>query len=192
VQGETFEDVVISDHLTQTQTAQLKSVLKEYQDILTDKPGTVIGVEPHTIHLNSDKPIRIKPYPLPFAKKAVVEKEIQVMLDLGVIEPSTSPYSSPVVLVGKPDGSVRFCIDYRQLNKLTVFDAEPIPDIEELLCQLSEGRYFVKIDLTKGYWQIPMREADREKTAFQTPFGLYQWTKMPFGGFRMLQQLLLG
>jgi hypothetical protein len=181
VQGETFEDVVISDHLTQTQTAQLKSVLKEYQDILTDKPGTVIGVEPHTIHLNSDKPIRIKPYPLPFAKKAVVEKEIQVMLDLGVIEPSTSPYSSPVVLVGKPDGSVRFCIDYRQLNKLTVFDAEPIPDIEELLCQLSEGRYFVKIDLTKGYWQIPMREADREKTAFQTPFGLYQWTKMPFG-----------
>lgn len=74
-----------------------------------------------------------------------------------------------------------FSIDYRQLNRSTVFDAEPIPDIEELLCQLSKGRYFVKLDLTKGYWQIPMAESDKEKTAFQTPFGLFQWTRMPFG-----------
>ena len=84
-------------------------------------------------------------------------------------------------MVSKADNSVRFCIDYREINKATAFDAEPIPDIEEILCQLSKGKYFVKIDLTKGYWQLPMDPVDREKTAFQTSFGLFQWTRMPFG-----------
>ncbi|KAL8585224.1 hypothetical protein ACOMHN_013239 [Nucella lapillus] len=181
VLGESYKDVVVADDLTDKQTHQLLQVLSDYKDILTDKPGVAVGVEPHQIQTTTDVPIRVKPYPLPFAKRVVVEKEIQTMLKLGVIEPSTSPYSSPVVLVGKPDGSVRFCIDYRQLNKNTVFDAEPIPDVEDLLCQISDGHYFVKIDLTKGYWQIPMADNDRKKTAFQTPFGLYQWTRMPFG-----------
>lgn len=181
VKGETFKDVKIADDLSGKESEELKSLFKDFQDVLTDVPGSAKGVQPHTIHLTSEEPVRVKPYPLPFAKKCVVEKEIKVMLDLGVIEPSSSPYSAPVVLVDKPDGSVRFCIDYRQLNKVTVFDAEPIPDIEEILCQISQGKFFVKIDLTKGYWQIPMAESDKEKTAFQTPFGLFQWTRMPFG-----------
>lgn len=103
------------------------------------------------------------------------------MLDLGVIEPSTSSYSSPIVLVKKKDGTNRFCIDFRALNKVTVFDAEPIPDTEELFARLTKARFFTKIDLAKGYWQIPVKQEDRHKTAFQTPLGLYQWTKMPFG-----------
>ena len=83
------------------------------------------------IPLTSDVPIRRKMYNLPFSSKEVVKKEIQVMLDLEIIEPSKSPYSSPVVLVRK-DGSCRFCIDFRGLNKITVFDAEPIPNVEDL------------------------------------------------------------
>ena len=100
---------------------------------------------------------------------------------MGVIEPSVSAYSSPVVLVAKPDGTVRFCIDYRALNAKTVFDGEPIPDMDDLFTQLSQAQCFAKLDLTKGYWQIPVAEEDRPKTAFQTPLGLFQWTRMPFG-----------
>ena len=91
----------------------------------------------HNISLMTDVPVRLKPYPLPFSMKEVVEKEVQNMLDMGVIEKSTSAYSSPIVLVKKPDGSVRFCIDFRALNKITIFDAEPIPDQEEMFAHLA-------------------------------------------------------
>ena len=103
------------------------------------------------------------------------------MLEAGVIEPSTSPYSSPVVLVQKKDGTTRFCIDYRELNKFTIPDSEPIPEPEELFTRLSKAQYFTKIDLAKGYWQIEVTEADRQKTAFPTSSGLFQWIRMPFG-----------
>jgi hypothetical protein len=103
------------------------------------------------------------------------------MLALGVIEPSDSPYSSPIVLVSKPDGSVRFCQDFRALNKITTSDAEPIPDPEELFARLSDKQYLTKIDLSKGYWQIFVKPEDRPKTAFQAPLGLFQWVRMPFG-----------
>ena len=103
------------------------------------------------------------------------------MLEMGVIEPSRSPFSAPVVLVKKPDGSNRFCCDYRELNKVTKTDAEPIPDTEALFTKLAKAKYFTKIDLTKGYWQIVVKEEDRHKTAFQTHLGLFQWTRMPFG-----------
>eukprot|EP00745_Piridium_sociabile_P007807 TRINITY_DN15246_c0_g3_i2.p1 TRINITY_DN15246_c0_g3~~TRINITY_DN15246_c0_g3_i2.p1 ORF type:complete len:396 (+),score=52.72 TRINITY_DN15246_c0_g3_i2:101-1288(+) len=103
------------------------------------------------------------------------------MLAMGVIEPSRSAFSAPVVLVKKPDGSTRFCCDYRELNQVTITDAEPIPDQEQLFAGLANAKYFTKIDLTKGYWQIPVNDKDRHKTAFSTPFGLYQWVRMPFG-----------
>ena len=85
------------------------------------------------------------------------------MLDMGVVEKSTSAYSSPVVLAKKPVGSVRFCVDFRKLNKITVFDAESIPDEEEMFAHLAKATV---IDLTKGYWQIPVKPEDRHKTAF--------------------------
>ena len=103
------------------------------------------------------------------------------MLALGVIEPSNSPFASPIVLVKKPDGSNRFCADFRKVNRVTIFDAEPIPDQEELFTKLSHAKYFSKIDLSKGYWQVPMSEASKELTAFLTPDGLFQFTVMPFG-----------
>ena len=97
--------------------------------------------------------------------KEVAEKEVQNMLDVGVIEKSTSAYSSPI-LVKKLDGSVRFCIDFRTLNKITVFDAEPIPDQEVMFAHLAKAKYFTKIDLSKGYWQIAVNPEDIHKTAF--------------------------
>ena len=103
------------------------------------------------------------------------------MLDLGVIRESSSPYASPTVIVKKPDGSNRICIDYRRLNKLTLFDPEPMPTAEELFQKLSGDRYFSKVDLSKGYWQIKIPEADVPKTAFVTPDGHYEFLRMPFG-----------
>ena len=133
------------------------------------------------ISLTSDVPIGRKMYNPPFSSKDVVEREIQVMLDLEIIEPSKSPYSSLVVLVQKKDGSCRFCIDFRGLNKITGFDAEPIPNVEDLFVWLAHSRFFTKIDLAKGYWQIFVLPEDRPKTAFATHQGLFQFIRMPFG-----------
>jgi hypothetical protein len=110
-----------------------------------------------------------------------VKDEVQEMLRMGVIKPTVSPYNAPIVLVKKKDGSVRFCIDYRKLNDVVEFDPEPIPDIEQLFAKMGKAKYFSKLDLTKGYWQIPVKPSDRAKTAFATPSGQFQWVRMPFG-----------
>ena len=181
VKEESIKDVKFGESLSPAQKKDLKGLLETFSDILTDKPGKARDDIVHEINLISNEPVKLKPYPLPFASLEVVKREVETMLELGVIEPSRSNYSSPIVLVSKPDGSVRFCIDFRSLNKLTVLDAEPIPDPEELFCRLSGAQYFTKIDLAKGYWQIPVKEEDKPKTAFQTPLGLFQWNRMPFG-----------
>ena len=105
------------------------------------------------------------------------------MLELGVVEESHSDWCSPVVLVGKPDGSVRFCVDYRRVNAVSKFDAYPMPRIDELVDRLGMATYYTTLDCTKGYWQIPLSPAAREKTAFSTPLGLYQFKVLPFGLF---------
>ena len=173
--------VQFDDALSEVQLDELKAVFQTHADILTTRPGVFSGNLMLEIPLTSDVPIRRKMYNLPFSSKEVVEKEIQVMLDLEIIEPSKSPYSSPVVLVRKNDGSCRFCIDFRGLNKITVFDAEPIPNVEDLFVRLAHSRFFTKIDLAKGYWQILVLPEDRPKTAFATHQGLFQFIRMPFG-----------
>ena len=173
--------VQFDDALSEVQLDELKAVFQAHADILTTRPGVFSGNLMLEIPLTSDVPIRRKMYNLPFSSKEVVEKEIQVMLDLEIIEPSKSPYSSPVVLVRKKDGSCRFCIDFRGLNKITVFDAEPIPNVEDLFVRLAHSRFFTKIDLAKGYWQILVLPEDRLKTAFATHQGLFQFIRMPFG-----------
>ena len=105
------------------------------------------------------------------------------MLELGVIEESHSAWSSPIVLVGKPDGSIRFCVDYRKVNDVSRFDAYPMPRVDELLDRLGTARFFSTLDLTKGYWQIPLSPESKEKTAFSAPDGLYQFRTFLFGLF---------
>ncbi|KAJ1080474.1 hypothetical protein NDU88_000673, partial [Pleurodeles waltl] len=107
--------------------------------------------------------------------------EIEKMLDLGIIEPSQIPWCSPVVSVPKPDGSIRFYIDFRQVNSVSQFDTYPLPRVDELLEKLGKARYMSTLDLTKGYWQIPLAQNDKEKTAFSTPSGLYHFNVLPFG-----------
>lgn len=103
------------------------------------------------------------------------------MLWMGVIELSTSAWRNPIVLVLKPDNSVRFCIDFRAVNKIADFDAYSMPHTAVLLSRLGETRYVNALDLMKGYWQVLLRPQDKVKMAFATPKGLYQFKVMPFG-----------
>jgi hypothetical protein len=103
------------------------------------------------------------------------------MIDNGLIRPSDSPWTSPVVLVKKKNGKLRFCVDYRKLNAITKKDAYPLPRIDEMLNALSGSQWFSTLDLASGYWQVAMHPNDREKTAFVTRYGTYEFNVMPFG-----------
>ena len=109
------------------------------------------------------------------------KKQIESMLEHGFVRPSDSPYSVPVLFVPKKDGSLRFCIDYRRLNKKTVKNRYPLPLPEELFDWLGSARAFMKIDLRSGYWQMPVKPGDVQKTVFKTRWGLYEFWVMPFG-----------
>ncbi|GFN81163.1 reverse transcriptase [Plakobranchus ocellatus] len=172
--------VDINPALSKERKEEVLSILKEFPDVLTSKPGYTPTLE-HSIKLKTEEPIFVQQYPLPFSAKKVIEEEVRSLLNLGVIAPSTSPYCSPVVLVKKKDGSVRFCIDFRKLNAATVLDATNIPNPEDLFVELKGSRMFTSCDLAKAYWQVPLDEASRPCTAFQTPMGLMQWVRMPFG-----------
>lgn len=158
----------------------MKELVIEFEDIFTDISGTCLQGE-HKVDLTSETPIRSKPYMVPHAIRESLNKDIQTMLDMNIIRESSSPYASPVVIVRKPDGSNRVCIDFRKLNKVTVFDPEPMVTPDDLFARINKSVYFTKLDFTKGYWQIPMRKSDISKTAFVTPDGHYEYLKMPFG-----------
>lgn len=178
--SETVDDCHISETLELTEQQQLTSLLQDFSDVMTDLPGCTPLVK-HDIRTTTDQPVRVKPYPVPYQVTETVKTEVKKMLDMDIIEKSDSDYSSPVVLVRKKDGTCRFCVDYRQLNKITIFDAEPMPSTEDLFVKLAGCKYFSKIDLSKGYWQVPMTDEAKRRSAFSTPMGLYQFKVMSFG-----------
>ena len=162
---ETFRMVHVASQLSSKQKDEVQQILEEFSEIFSDIPGWVKDTQ-HAISLNTNIPIKVKPYPIPFTKIETAEKEVSKMLEMDIIEPSNSPYSAPLLLIKKSDGSFRPCIDFRQLNKATKFDSEPIPNREDIYVKLNSKKYFTKIDCCKGYWQILMSDEDREKNSF--------------------------
>lgn len=135
----------------------------------------------HRIYTGDHPPIKQRPYRVSPTERRIIQTEVEKMIDMGVVKPSESPWSSPVVLVKKKDGTWRFCVDYRRLNKITKKDVYPLPRIDDALDALQGSTFFSTIDLQSGYWQVEVDEKDQEKTAFVTPDGLYEFKVLPFG-----------
>lgn len=135
----------------------------------------------HHINTGTSRPISVPPYSMTPIKREILKGELNKMLDDDIIEECESPWSAPVVLVPKPNGSHRLCIDYRKLNAVTISDRYPMPKIDDLLHLAKRSLYMSTTDLRSGYWQVPVREEDRDKTAFISPFGLFRFKRMPFG-----------
>ncbi|XP_068115084.1 zinc finger protein 850-like [Hyperolius riggenbachi] len=154
-------------------------VLNTYRHTFSGTPGqTTLAV--HRVDTGTHKPIRQFPYRTSPEVQAQMKQEIEEMLQLGVVQKSSSPWVAPVVLVPKKDKTTRFCVDYRRQNDITTTDAYPMPRIDELLDQLASASYLTIMDLSRGYWQISLAPDAREKSAFITPFGLYELTVIPF------------
>jgi len=153
----------------------------------------------HVIRVNTAYPIKQRYRPRNPAMQKIIDDEVQDMLQNDVIEPSSSPWSSPVVIVRKKDGRPRFCIDFRKVNEVTEHDAYPLPQVHATLDKLRGARYLTTLDLQQGYWQIPLAAESRPVTAFTVPGrGLMQFKVMPFGlhsapaTFQRLLDKLLG
>lgn len=166
---------------TPEQQKELDTVIKEFLPY-TEGNLTRTSVLEHFIDTGNSDPIKQKYYPVsPYVQKEI-DKELNRMLNLGVIQSSSSPWSNPIVSVKKPDGSVRLCLDSRKLNNVTKKDAYPLPHIAGILGRFEGTRYVSKIDLKDAFWQIPLERSSREKTAFTVPGrGLFEFVVMPFG-----------
>jgi hypothetical protein len=163
---------------------------------IADMPPFLHGLEDHPVfrdelgHCTVGEPLRIntngpaikqKAYRQPLVKRKVVEEEVEKMLAAGIIEPSQSSWASPITLVGKPDGSVRFCVDYRRVNAITEPDCYPLPNITELLDLLQGSKIFSTMDLRSGYHQVDLHPDDIPKSAFICHAGLFQFRRLSFG-----------
>ena len=168
-------------HLSEQQRLDLSQLLSEFRGLFNDRPGRTTLASHHIELKPGSRPVRQSPYRVNPEKADLIREELDKMKDMGVIEDSYSPWASPVVLIPKPDGSVRFCIDYRKVNDLTVPDAHPMPRIDDLIDKIGAAPFKTKIDLSRGYWQVPLSEESVPISAFVTPHGQFQWRFMPFG-----------
>ena len=169
---------------TGEQEGQLADLLTRYEAVFSKNDQDVGRTELvyHSIPTaEGTRPIRQPPHRLGPHKEQEAERQVQDLLARGMIEPANGAWSSPVVLVRKKDQSWRFCVDYRKLNAVTLQDAYPLPRIDESLDALAGSKYFSTLDLTSGYWQVPLDADAQEKSAFTTRSGLWKWKVLPFG-----------
>ncbi|CAF0859482.1 unnamed protein product [Brachionus calyciflorus] len=172
-------------NLNKDQINELKKLIDNYSEIFS-KNDEDIGTVPenfgvHDIELSENKPIRQRPYPIPYAKEQVVKECVEKMLKMNIIEPTNSSWASPIVLVKKPDGSERFCVDYRKVNGVTLKDSFPMPNIENRLNKLHGSKFFTSLDCISGYWQIKLSERAKQISSFICSLGLFSFNVMPFG-----------
>lgn len=162
---------------------QISGLLSEFEALFAEPQGLPPRREfDHKITLlPGSRHVNLRPYRYNLEQKDEIEKQIVEMLRQGIIQLSTSPYASPVLLVQKKDGTWRFCIDFRYLNALTLKNRYPLPIIDELLDELSGAAWFTSLDLRSGYHQIRMAEGEEHKTAFQTHQGHYEFRVMLYG-----------
>jgi len=170
-------------HLQEADQWKVLEVIERY-NALFNGGDQAIGLIPdirHTIDTGDAKPVCTRQWRLPQTARQTIREHCNKMLDAGVIEPSTSPWLSPVVLVKKKDGGVRFCVDYRALNAVTKGDSYPLPRIEELLDELGPMNIFTTLDARAAYWAVEVDPSDRPKTAFSDGYRLFQFVRLPFG-----------
>lgn len=149
-------------------------MLASYSDIFTDLPGLTDATQ-HVKTLSDDKPVVVKPYPLPLHNEDAVKKELTLLLNSGIIEHADSPYSFPLLPVLKRDGGLWLCVDYRKLNQVTLIQQELMPDPENMFPKLARAPFFSEFDLSKGYWQIKLHPSCRHLTALSSPLRQLQW-----------------
>ena len=188
-----ISDTDIDNH----QMSVLQNLLLKYSDCFRPMPGRTPLVE-HHIDTVDTKPIKLRPYRVSPQHRSIISSDIAKMLAADIVEPSNSPYVAPITLQPKKDGSLRFCVDFREVNAVTVRDVYLIPRIDDTLDQLRFSKYFTSLDLQSGFWQIALDPRTRHKTAFISHEGLFQFKVMPFGltnapaTFQRLMDLVLG
>ncbi|KAL4007870.1 hypothetical protein ACER0C_001722 [Sarotherodon galilaeus] len=193
-------DAIDLSALIESEQHEVRLLLQKYRSVFSTHEGDLgcTNLISHDIPLLDDVPVRQRYRRIPPSDYEAVRAHINQLLEAQVIRESSSPYTSPIVLVRKKDGSLHLCVDYRLLNSKTRKDAFPLPRIEESLDALAGARWFSTIDLASGYNQVPVSEQDKPKTAFCTPFGLFEWNRMPFGlcnapgTFQRLMQRMFG
>uniref|UniRef100_A0A0A9XBE2 RNA-directed DNA polymerase n=1 Tax=Lygus hesperus TaxID=30085 RepID=A0A0A9XBE2_LYGHE len=176
------------DHLNEEEKSELRKLLLDYPDIFYDEnePLSTTTLAEHEIRTTDEIPVYSKSYRYPEIFKAEVKAQIQKMIENDIIQPSNSPYNSPLWIVPKKEDAsgkkkFRIVIDYRLLNQKTIDDKYDLPNIEDILSKLGKCKYFTTLDLTSGFWQVKMKESSIPKTAFSTEHGKWQFKKMPFG-----------
>lgn len=163
--------------------SKIENIILKNQDLFASKDSELGHTDTvkMQIDVGENEPIKMRPYRTPLKNREVIDKAIDEMLDANVVRRSRSPWSFPVVIVDKKDGSKRFCVDFRQLNKVTKKNSYPLPLIDDILALLGKAKLFTSLDLKSGYWQVAMEENDKEKTAFACHKGLFEFNVMPFG-----------
>jgi Reverse transcriptase (RNA-dependent DNA polymerase) len=176
-----WEEQIGLTHLPEHERRDVLDMLPTHREMWDGRLGNVTATS-HRIDLTQGaRPVHAHPYQDGPQAREVGREEIERMLSQGVIEPATSEWAFPIVLEPKSDGLLRFCVDYRRLNAITIPETYPLPRMDECIDSLGDAAVFTTLDCNSGYWQIPVHPRDRDKTTFTSHYGLYQFRRLTFG-----------